>query len=470
MEFKKPQTLKRYSDEGFNSPGNKKKTKLQSTTIATPPKLRKKPSIDPFDDNFSQFFRSQFIRDIADAETSIIQKAQNIKKSSSTNEYNFTQFDGLSQLLNDTQFESSITSGQRFATNECSVQSNENYESDRETDDANEDQHCTILLSQEPNEQLAGKEHTIEMNEKPIESTHEFTVNQQENCDSDKKCDAELEFDDNDNVEINSDFIIQSSQAFLKELSVLQLNISSIVDETINASKFGTQDFLNPDQCQFEVFKSNVTESQYLHLKRSSESVGKISSAKFKDANIGNKPNPLTEPNTEMIEDQLLAEMIFATQSLAKNTEMLEDQLLAGMIENEDSDFAEKLNECIDPDSSAFDDIFCDEYNDKENKPNAMIETNKSKTTEDHEHKEQKIAANILPSKITAIKQPETCHHHSPVTAANYRSMGPFFGLPIKVKKLIRNFKNIDDLYGKNLGKTTSSLFLVKKKKQIFLL
>lgn len=36
----------------------------------------------------------------------------------------------------------------------------------------------------------------------------------------------------------------------------------------------------------------------------------------------------------------------------------------------------------------------------------------------------------------------------SPVTAANFYVMGPYFGLPLKVKKLIKEYKGIDDLYG----------------------
>ncbi|XP_031628246.1 helicase POLQ-like [Contarinia nasturtii] len=401
MEFKKPKTLKRYSDEGPNSPLNRKKCKLLSTTIATP-EPRKKET-DPFDDNFSQFFRSQFIRQISDAETSIIQKSKGTHNTSMS-DYNFTQIDGLSQFLDETQFERSITSGQRCITDESSVidinEPNNEFETDK-----NENWQFTSQFEKEP---LDGEEN------EPIEYKEDFVEERDHGDNGDK---------DPDSI----DFMIQSSQAFLKELSVLQTNISSICNDTINASKFDTQDFLNPDQCQFEVFKSHVTESQYMHRKRPNEqSISEIiPRATDKKVFLG----PSTELNTETIEDQLLAEMVLTTQALAKSTELLEDQLLEGINENDFLDDSEQLNECIDPDSSALN-IFSDE-DDKENHQNAT------------KHNESIGSKRVSHNTVTTINRSETL----PVTAAKYCSMGPFFGLPLKVKKLIRNFKNIDDLY-----------------------
>lgn len=39
-----------------------------------------------------------------------------------------------------------------------------------------------------------------------------------------------------------------------------------------------------------------------------------------------------------------------------------------------------------------------------------------------------------------------------PSTPTNFRPIGPFFGLPIAVKSLIKEYKGIDELYGKRIG------------------
>lgn len=287
MDFKKPQTLKqsRGSDTG-GSPRNRKKTKFLSTSIATPETRQKEA--DPFDDNFSQFFRSQFIRQL-DADISFAAQQNAVdSKNSSTSEYNFSQIDGLSQLLNDTQFESSITSGQRCTINESISKGNE------EVEEAEADR----------NENL---EFTIQDEFLAEPSTEEKYESDKENA---KK-----------QEEVEPDFVIQSSQAFLRELTTLQLNISSIVDETINASKFCTQDFLDPGQCQFAVYKSNVTSSQYFQAKRPNEAGNKTSlsvnspRAESTTKAAYKKPGSPIEQNTEMIEDQLLAEMVISTHS-----------------------------------------------------------------------------------------------------------------------------------------------------------
>lgn len=442
MEFKKPESLKRYSDERCSSPYNRKKTKLLSTTISTPETRTNK--IDPFDDNFSQFFRSQFIRQISDAETSTIQKAESVTDTSVC-EYNFSEIDGFSQYLNGTQFETSITSGQRCTANEsidekrieAQTVENENWQFASQFEDENQ--------------QVNGDQSTDA--HEPIEYKNEFEENAPEKCDSDRECQDDCELNKENDEDADSEYVIQSSQAFFKELSTVHLNISTIVNETINANKICTQDFLDP--AQYQVYKSNVTESQYIHLKRPTPT--QISNCgiegSLKDGNdfAADKSVPSKEINTEMFEDQLLAEIVLTTQALAKNTDLLENQLLATTDEIEELDISEKLNECIDPDSSALE-IFSD-GDDKENDRNFQVGFETPKDTK-HQPK------NVPNSTIAAIKQTETLHH-SPVTAANYCSMGPFFGLPLKVKKLIKKFKNIDDLYGEH------PLITFKKKKII---
>lgn len=400
MEFKKPQSLKRSIDSTeFSSPCNRKKTKSLSTTIATPEAVNNpRKKADMFeDDQFSQFFRSQFIRQIAEDEA----KAQ-ISKSS---EYNFTQIDGLSQWFSDSDFENSIVSGQKFVDNP-------------ETNDED----ANLFPGEDADKDAAGQDNL------------EFTLMNPD----------EIQFEDDRPTEqgdVNEpdDLAIQSSQVFLKELTTLQLNISSIVDETIKANKFSTQDFIDPGQKKFEVFKSNVTHSQYLHMKRPNEPSSQQTAVKEV---LLKRPDRLSvDLNTESFEDQLLAEMVMTTQTLAKTTELLEDQWLACYDENENVNSSEQLNECIDPDSSALAELFADE--EKENDQN--IDNDIAKR---HEEEPPRNNGNL--QFIKELKKPETTH--SPVTAAKFFSIGPFFGLPLKVKKLIQRFKNIDDLYGMHIG------------------
>lgn len=406
MEFKKPQPLKRRSDgDEFNSPCNRKKTRSLSTTIATPE--QQKNESDPFDDNFSQFFRSQFIK-IPELDMSLAQRAnQNAPK----NEYNFTQCDGLSQFSFESQLDSTITAGQRYTTNEL---------------------------------EKGGDEVSAECNEdKPIT---EFR------CDQNDNKQQITDDGENEEDEAESENDVQCSQLFLKELSSIQMNISSMVNETINASKFNMDDFLDPND-QYEVFKSTVTCSQYAHRK---ESNGSIAAAKEPTVTAtpknvlkatGSTLNSQTNLNTEMMDDQLLAQMVFTTQMLANNTELLEDQLLAQCDENDLLNISDgvALNDCIDPDSSALAHLLSDE-DDKENIENVEIVT---KVANKSEQRGQQVPSIVNRDLVRSIRQTENAHQHSPVTASNFYSMGPFFGLPTQVKKLIKTFKNIDDLYGK---------------------
>lgn len=422
MEFKKPQPLKRLSDGGgFNSPSNRKKTKLLSTSIATPetPETHKIEA-DPFDDNFSQFFQTQFVKQIPGLEASFMQNAPNSNKQTTTSDYDFTQCDGLSQfILDDSQLDGSITLGQRCLADDLFIRDADNEteagakEASKQSDE-NTDFEFTlnqVIIDDEQND-----------NPQPL-AEHEDIHNEHE---ADAIAEAEL--------------TVQSSQLFLKELSDLQMNISSIVNETLNANKFCTQDFLDPSNDTFDVFKSNTTNSQYLHLKRPNEPKHEatIMQNEFKT------PQNLqrTDLNTEMIEDQLLAEMIMTTQALANNTELLEDQLLAAYNEDDDLNVSERLNECIDPDSSALD--LSSEEDDKENIQNVDLPPKEVNTSV---RKEEQTTSNVRHTPLRTIQQNDK-PHHSPVTASKFYSMGPFFGLPLQVKKLIKTFKNIDDLYG----------------------
>lgn len=405
MEFKKPQSLKRRSNgDEFSSPCNRKKTRSLSPTIATP-KQQQQDDLDPFDDNFSQFFRSQFIK-IPELDMSLAQPAS---KNTSTTEYNFTQWDGLSQFLYESQLDNTITAGQRCITNEL-----ENGGDDVHTECDEDKQNTEFRCDQNDNQQIS---------------------NDGENEENEAEAGAGSERD------------VQCSQLFLKELSNIQLNISSIVNETINASKFNMEDFLDPND-QYEVFRSTVTHSQYAHRKQPNEpiSAANAPAVTATPKNVLKATGSTLNLQTNLMDDQLLAQMVFTTQMLANNTELLEDQLLAQCDENEflNNSDGVALNDCIDPDSSALAHLLSDE-DDKENIENVEIVT---KVANKSEQRGQRAPLNGIHDLVCSIRQTENAPHHSPVTASNFYSMGPFFGLPTQVKKLIKTFKNIDDLYG----------------------
>lgn len=396
MEFKKPQPLKRRSDgDEYNSPLNRKKSRsLLSTTIATPQKTES----DPFDDNFSQFFRSQFIKQIPELDVSFA-RTPKVNEHPPKTEYNFTQLDGLSQFFYDTELDTSIPAGQQsIGTNAETV----NRDDDKPT----------------------------EQNVENVDCPTEFGYDQNDNKTS-------SDVDDDENFDHGG--AMQCSQLFLEKLTELQVNISSIVNETINANRFHMDDFLDPANDQYEVFTSTVTESQYMHRKRPNEPAANALATvtpKNEHKTVSTLSNVQTNLSTELMEDQLLAEMVFATQALANNTEMLEDQLLAQYDEHNET---EQLNDCIDPDSSALAHLLAD-YDDDE-KENAEIVTKNGQQN-------QRTPANVNRAAVQVIQRYGSAQH-TPVTASKFYSMGPYFGLPTQVKKLIKTFKNIDDLYGK---------------------
>lgn len=373
--------------------------------IATPE--RQMDELDPFDDNFSQFFRSQFIK-IPELDMSLAQPAN---KNVPTTEYDFTQCDGLSQFSFESQLDNTIIAGQRCITNDELANEDDDVQTKRNEDQQNTEFGC----DQNDNQQMP-------------------------------------EDGENEENAVESENDVQCSQLFLKELSSIQTNISSIVNETINASKFNMEDFLDPND-QYEVFKSTVTHSQYAHRKQSYEPISAAHATTvaatpkiFVKATNKSTLSSQSNLNTEMMDDQLLAQMVYTTQMLVNNTELLEDQMLAQYDENDLLNISDgvSLNDCIDPDSSALAHLLSDE-DEKENIENVEIV---SKNANKSEQREQQVPSNVNHDLVRNIRQTESTNHHSPVTASKFYSMGPFFGLPTQVKKLIKTFKNIDDLYG----------------------
>lgn len=170
-----------------------------------------KPHDSYFNENVSQFFRSQFSPEIPCAQAS---------KRAVVSGLNLTQFDcGFSQTLNESQFNDTISPGQtRFSAFSSQL----------------------LNRTVNPNDSKA------------------TTVN---NGDDDDGGDvaAATEFDSGNQP--------QCSQIFLNEVSALHSNITSMIDETLMANKINATD-IGDNEEKFSVFRSNVTMSQYVQLQR----------------------------------------------------------------------------------------------------------------------------------------------------------------------------------------------------------
>lgn len=319
MEFTRP-LIKRYSECSFESPKNRKKSKLLSTTIASP------SAINYFDDNFSQMFQSQQFQtqfNTHNLNNTLDQAVNDVKFGA----YNFTQT-GFSQIIGSSQFEKSVSSGQRIHSSQTSDETSN-----------------VQLLSQ--------------ILQLPADNVEPDPIDEQ---------------------------IVQSSQMFLNEVTALHLNISAMIDETLNANK--TLDIEERfDTSKFETFKSDVTLSDYVQIKRPSQQANRT--------------------NFNQSDDQILAEFV-----------------------DEEANISEALNEAIDPDSSALQALLNDIDDEVVN--SSITESNDQRQS--HNFQQNRRTSTINPFK--------------PVSSSNFSCLGPFFDLPEKVRKLIKEYKQIDDLYG----------------------
>lgn len=380
MDFKRP------ADKcgSFNSPANRKKLKPSLTPSKnSSPEIRSTNPINGlFEDNFSQFFQSQF--------TQQIMKGLENKKNASTNQletsicgparlgnYNFTQSVPLSQTHSASQFEESISPGQEYPHDQTNLKTKPDVNCNQQ------------LLSQ----CLNGSEFM----EPELDQPEEETPDQQQ--------------------------IVQSSQMFLNEVTALHLNITSMIDETLLANRLNTSDELDPhpDVAKFDVYTSIKTQSEYMQLKR-----------------------PETSANKSIVKEPTIT---------ATNTEALEDQYLADIDYNALLNDSEKLNECIDPESSALASLLDDDGDDLFNEVfTGEVRSSERSATKNLENQEnEQSRSNVLDvpgaSNDYQVKQ-ERFAINKPVTAAKFPKLGPFFDLPMKVKTLIKEFKQIDDLYG----------------------
>lgn len=172
-----------------------------------------------------------------------------------------------------------------------------------------------------------------------------------------------IDFDENDGLEITADAdVFNSSQLFLNEVSTIQMNINSIIDDALKDDRF-------------TLIQNDVTSSQYIQLTRVSEEA---------------------EPQkTVAVEDKEVENVANADIEAFSKTNAFDSLLAAGFEDFEDDN---------------------NELNDQ--KP--IINNQNSITNKAH-----------------------------PVTASKFYNLGPFYGLPNKVLKLIQQLKGIDDLYGK---------------------
>lgn len=316
------------TNDKFAVPQDPKKLKAASNQNGIGNTNTNKPLDTYFNDNFSQYFHTQFFQEISKAE---------MIKSTAKDDLNLTHC-GLSQCNDDSQFNESITPGQ------------------------------TRFLP--PSSQLLNRK--VTQSAQPLRSA--ASVN---------KIDAEDD-DSNDAIESTEGNHVQCSQIFLKEVSALHTTITSMIDETLMANKLDASNVGDSEE-NFSVFRSNVTMSEYMQLERSPSAV---------DA----------APLTQYIraENQVPSEVSHELDD--------DNELLAAFAMDED-----------------WPKMVLNGKN--ETNSNAAVVEKKNPRSESYAQ--------------AVVKQ-------SPVTAANFYVMGPYFGLPIKVKKLIKEFKGIDDLYGKH--------------------
>lgn len=210
----------------------------------------------------------------------------------------------------------------------------------------------------------------------------------------------------------NEDDLVESSQMFLHGVSALQLDITAMIDETLCANKINEIVELDSSEDKFNVYNNNTICSQYLELKRLDE---KYQRHEPSDMNQG-----IVRMNTVEILERVHVFAKFAVDDEA---------------DGEEADISDQLNECIDSDSSALcallDDI------DDDDKTSNEIEKQQTNPNEAHSSRYQ------LENQENNVINP-----YKPVSSAKFCKLGPFFGLPEKVKRLIKEYKRIDDLYG----------------------
>lgn len=328
-----------------------------------------KSSVDYFDDIGSEYFHTQIINKIAEDEKNAT--GESSKSNLWTgHEQQMNEYHGFTQTLSESQFEDTITPGQRFALTQIPVV---------------------------PNGQRT--------NEYRI---HSFTLQQNKLNTSNAKFNDDEELDE-------AAYELQSSQIFLDDVSKLNTNIDSDVNISINNSISINYSQLNLSKFDgFDVSKNNKTFTEYLQLQRS--------------MNIENEHNvnecDLSQLLNDCYQTQYQQEVENAFNECEKTIKDLEedsvekdDEMLGNM--DLDGQMLEKMA--------------------KENKLNAKDLAEVSVIPPPKE-----FSSDNFKKPIGTAQPPRL-----PVTTSTFCILGPFFGLPKKVQRLIKEYKGIDELYGK---------------------
>lgn len=413
MEFKTPLSKRRsvnnntFENGLFNSTLEAKKMRISSETAGS------KENDVYFDDNFSQYFHTQFVRQISEVE-------QSFQRSCSTPRTDKDLLaSGFSQTLNESQFEDSMPLGQRFVCNE------------------------TLMPPSSQWRMAQPSKRPLNLN---------ATV-----CSDD--CDKE-----GDGEKGEKPSLFQSSQVFLHEISMLQSHIESIIDRTLMVNKSHCSDDVDD---KFNVFKSNFTQCEYIQMKRSKQETNNIS----KSVSVEKQCTFIND------ESQLLADFVKKEEEQQDTSSIINQTVMTN-----------KSN-CSDGNNDAHNrlrNVNQREYIQIQQEPDEIsnsifsetewaIDNNENKLLADFVEKEEEqealnecVHASVIESLLiddAVIRDLQSPFPHrdmaavgvsktaisstvKPVTASNFCILGPFFGLPVKVKALIKDFKGIDDLYG----------------------
>lgn len=313
-----------------------------------------------FDDIDSEYFHTQFINKIAEDEKNA--SGESSKSNHWTrHESQMNEYHGFTQTLSESQFEDTITPGQRFAMTQIPAVPN----------------------GQRLNEYRTQQQHKL--------NTSNAIFNDDEEVD-----------------EVPHE--LQSSQIFLDDLSKFNTNLDSAVNISINNSISLNCSQLNLTNYDgFDVYKNDKTFTEYLQLQRS--------------MNAENKHNvnecDLSQLLNNCYQTQFQQEIENDFNECEKTIRHLKE-------DSEESD--DKLLENIDLDGQML---------------MKMAEENKL-NEKDVIPPPKEFCTDNFKKPIGTAQPPRL-----PVSTSTFCILGPFFGLPKKVERLIKEYKGIDDLYGR---------------------
>lgn len=316
-----------------------------------------------FDEVDSEFFHTQFIQQITEEE----ELATN---DNSTDESKYVELCGFSQTLSESQFEDTISPGQRW---------------------------CPVVANKTQALNHSSQSFIQHQNQQKLNITN-------------------LQYNDNEEAENEPIDHHQSSQMFLNDISELNVNIDPDANISVNSSNALNASELNLSKFDgFDLYKSK-TFAEYMELQR--------------DMHIENQHNleecDLSQTLDSCYQTQYQRDIESAFNECERTIRNLDDA-------------KEMADEGVD---SVLKDINLDD-----NFTEEIIANNEKKIQQ-----ETKKTFVIPPPKEfggDVFKKPVTnMPLQRPVSTSTFCSLGPFFGLPKKVKNLIKEYKGIDELYG----------------------